>query len=671
MCGICGLLQLDGVVGRGEKQDPTSPQLAAQAMTIRQMNVVQKHRGPDDEGYLYEEGVSLGFCRLAIIDLTSAGHQPMTNEDESIWLIFNGEIYNFHELVPVLEQHGHCFRSRSDSEVIIHAYEQWGIDCLQRFNGMFAFAIWDKQKQRILLARDRLGVKPLYYWSDGKQFAFSSELKSLLRVPQIPRHLNLQALQSFLVYEYIPAPESIFVGIQKMPAGHFLDIPLDGSAHGLSTADWQSQQYWDVHFQRPTTENRSLDDYVDELRALLQAAVARRLISDVPLGVFLSGGLDSSSVVAMMTRVSNARPKTFSIGFEEKTFNELDYAEAVARHFDTEHHVEILKPDANQLMQTIADLLDEPFADASVLPSYLVSSMARQQVTVALGGDGGDELFAGYDRYSAHKISSLTIDRLPSHIRQQLHNLASYLPPTVKKKGMLNIIRRFLNGATLSPEMQHLRWQIFCQDEDFTRLLTPSTHAQMTKGDPYQSIQSLFATSQSPHPLDQQQYADIKHYLPDDILFKVDSTSMAVSLEVRSPFLDYTLVEFAACLPASLRLRGFSGKYLLKLAMRDMLPWQILHRPKIGFNIPYKNWLRTQLRELLVDMLSPTRLQQQGIFSPQYVQSLIHAHIKGSQDHAHTLWQLLMFQLWAERYLQTLPMPEHLSPIHTHAIQTH
>ena len=641
MCGICGLLH----IGAGQ-----APALALETI-VRQMSAVQKHRGPDDEGYLCVAGVGFGFRRLAIIDLTYAGHQPMTNEDGSIWLVFNGEIYNFQALIPVLEQYGHHFRSRSDSEVIIHAYEQWGLDCLQRFNGMFAFAIWDKRKQRVLLARDRLGVKPLYYWSDGTHFAFSSELKALLMVPQVPRQLNMQALQSFLVYEYIATPASIFVGIQKMPAGHFLDIALDGSAQGHTTTDWHPQQYWDMHFQHTPAENRSVADYADELRTLLQAAVARRLISDVPLGVFLSGGLDSSSIVAMMSRVSNTRIKTFTIGFEEKTFNELGYAQLVAHHFDTEHHVELLKPDANHLIQTIADVLDEPFADASALPSYLVSSMARQEVTVVLGGDGGDELFAGYDRYIAHKIASATTDLLPSHIRQRLCTLAAHLPPTPKKKGWLNIIRRFMQGALLVPEIQHLRWQTFCQHEDFAHLLTPATGTQMMWSNSYQSIQALFAASQSLEPLDQQQYVDIKHYLPDDILFKVDRMSMAVALEARNPFLDYTLVEFAARLPTSLRLHDFSGKYLLKLAMRDMLPHQILHRPKIGFNIPYKNWLRTQLRELLLDMLSPARLQRQGFFSPTYVQSLIHSHMEGSQDHAHTLWQLLMFQLWAERYL--------------------
>jgi asparagine synthase (glutamine-hydrolysing) len=640
MCGICGLVNLDG------------ENIVAESM-VRRMTVAQRHRGPDDDGYLCEPGIGLGFCRLAILDLTPAGHQPMSNEDGMVWLIFNGEIYNFQELVPVLEAAGHRFRSRSDSEVIIHAYEQWGTECLQHFNGMFTFAIWDKRNRSVFIARDRLGVKPLYYWSNGTHFAFSSELKALLTLPGVPRCLNLHALRSYLEYEYVPVPESIFYGIQKLPAGHYLQFRLDGSSQGHLTADWHPRQYWDVRFQNLETSPRPVDDYAQELRALLKAAVARRLISDVPLGVFLSGGIDSSSIVALMTEVSTERPKTFSIGFEEKTFNELEYAEVVARHFDTEHHVEMLRPDANDLIQTIASILDEPFADASALPTYLVSRMARQQVTVALAGDAGDELFAGYDWYRAQKLASVSIDHLPRGLRQQLNTFASRIPPTSKKKGLRNIGRRFLDAAVLPPEMQHARWQTFWQGNELAQLLMiPENGNSSTTG---QQFLELFAASGSRHALDQQQYADIKCYLADDILFKVDRMSMAVSLEARGPFLDYTLVEFAARLPASLRLRGLSGKYLLKRAMRDVLPQQILHRPKLGFNMPYKNWLRHELRGLLLDALSPAHLREQGLFQPQYVQILIREHLEGIRDHAHKLWQLLIFQLWAERYLSGTP----------------
>lgn len=654
MCGICGFLNIDGDMN------------IVNEVILRQMTGAQRHRGPDDQGYLCEPGIGLGFCRLAILDLTPAGHQPMSNEDGSVWLIFNGEIYNFQELVPVLEQAGHRFRSRSDSEVIIHAYEQWGTQCLQRFNGMFAFAIWDSRKRSVFIARDRLGVKPLYYWSNGINFAFSSELKALLSLPWVSQRLNLHALQSFLVYEYVPSPESIFTDIQKLPAGHYLEIRLDSSAWGHLTADWRPRQYWDVRFGidagEAETKQHSIADYTHELRTLLRAAVARRLISDVPLGVFLSGGLDSSSVVAMMSEISTERPKTFSIGFEEKTFSELEYAEIVARHFDTEHHVEILKPDAHDLILTVAEMLDEPFADASALPTYLVSRMARQHVTVALAGDGGDELFAGYDWYRAQKLASATTDILPAGMRQQLGAFASRIPPTAKKKGLQNITRRFLDGAVLPPEFQHTRWQSFWRGSDLAQLLAIAEEDRERRYPIYRGtsinrarefdprLLALFTASGSNLGLDQQQYADIKRYLPDDILFKVDRMSMAVSLETRGPFLDYTLVEFAARLPASLRLHGHSGKYLLKRAMQDILPAQILHRPKLGFNMPYKNWLRRELRELLLDALSPAHLRQQGLFQPRYVQTLIHEHLEGMRDHAHKLWQLLIFQLWAERF---------------------
>lgn len=637
MCGICGILSLDGIEVPSE-------------FALRSMVGQQRHRGPDDEGYFCAAGVGLGFCRLAIIDLTPSGHQPMTNEDGTIWLIFNGEIYNFQELVPILEQAGHQFRSRSDSEVILHAYEQWGSNCVQHFNGMFAFAIWDSRKRRVFMARDRIGVKPLYYWSDGKHVAFASELKALLAYPAVPRSLNMHALQSYLMHEYISAPESIFCDIQKLPAAHFLEIALDGSTRGNTTTDWQPQKYWDVSFQSSTIGKSTTEDYVQELDDLLKAAVARRLMSDVPLGVFLSGGTDSSSVVAMMAETSPQQLKTFSIGFAEKTFNELGYARTVARHFDTEHHEEILRPNAYDLIQTIANTLDEPFADASVLPTYLVSHMARKHVTVVLAGDGGDELFAGYDTYRAQHFASQTVDRLPHWMRQRLGQLSAYIPPTAKKKGLLNSTRRFLSGASLPPAMQHTRWQRFWQEDELAQLLHLPAEQRLPLLDP--QLLALFANSGSSQLLDQQQYADIKRYLADDILFKVDRMSMANSLEARGPFLDYTLVEFAARLPTSLRMRNLGSKYLLRRTVKNKLPYETLHRPKLGFNIPYKLWLRHELRDLMQDALSSKRLKEQGIFAPEYVQKLVNQHLAGTHDHAHKLWQLLMFQLWSERFLQ-------------------
>ncbi len=644
MCGINGVLSLDGVGPVAES-------------VLRQMTAAQRHRGPDDEGYLSEPGVGLGFCRLAIIDLSSAGNQPMPNEDETIWLVFNGEIYNFRELIPELEQAGHRFRSRSDGEVIVHAYEEWGIDCLQRFNGMFAFAIWDRKRRRVILARDRLGVKPLYYWSDGREFAFASELKSLLRFPAVQRRLDVDALHAYFVFEYIPSPATIFESVRKLPAGHWLEIRVDGTAQGLTTTGWKPQQYWEVQFRPDWSRPRSVDDYADELRTLLRAAVKRRLISDVPLGAFLSGGIDSSSIVALMAEVSPTPPKTFSIGFREASFSELRFAKLVSDRFHTDHQVEILRPDAQALIQTVADFLDEPFADASALPTYLVSQAARHHVTVALAGDGGDELFAGYEWYRAQRLAAATFDHLPGGVQDPLESLAGRLAPTDRKKGVRDLARAFLLGASRPAEWQHVRWQTFWRNGDLARMFVDGSPGPDASEE---QLVQLFGQAGSSHALDQQQYADIKRYLPDDILFKVDRMSMAVSLETRGPFLDYTLVEFAARLPESLRLRGLSTKYILKRAMSGILPDEILHRAKLGFNIPYKNWLRRELRPLLEEVLSPEAIKAQGLFQPRFVSRLMDQYFAGKQDHHHQLWQLLMFQLWAARYLRPERMPKAL-----------
>ncbi len=645
MCGICGVLHLGG--------EQTAESLP------RAMVAAQRHRGPDDEGYLCVPGASLGFCRLAILDLTPMGRQPMANEDGTVWLIFNGEIYNFRELVPLLERRGHMFRSHSDSEVILHAYEEWGTDCVRRLNGMFAFAICDRRRRRVFLARDRLGVKPLYYWSDGTRFAFGSELRSLLALPFVPHRLSQHALRSYLACEYVPAPESIFAGIRKLSAGHSLTIRLDGAHRGLRTDDWQPERYWELAFMEEGGPRRSVDEYAEELRELLTAAVARRLISDVPLGAFLSGGIDSSSVVALMAGLSADPVRTFSIGFEEQSFDESDYAQLVARHFATEHHMEALRPDVRELVRTVAASLDEPLADASALPTYLVSRSARRHVTVALSGDGGDELFAGYDWYRAARFAALAADWLPAEARHGLAGLAARIAPSPHKKDLRDISRRLLEGLGQPAALQHARWQVFWRADELARLLAepaaPPEGAAGAGGGFEREMVALLAASGSPRALDQQQYADIKRYLPDDILFKVDRMSMAVSLETRGPFLDYTLAEFAARLPPALRLRGFSTKYLLRRAMRDLLPEAVLHRPKLGFNIPYRNWLRGELKGLLLEALASDRLRAQGIFQPAVVQTLIHEHLEGVRDHAHKLWQLLMFQLWAQTALHPLP----------------
>jgi asparagine synthase (glutamine-hydrolysing) len=647
MCGICGLISLDG-------ERPISETL------VRQMTAVLTHRGPDDEGYLNEPGIGLGFRRLATLDLSPLGNQPMCNEDGSVWVDYNGVIYNFDELIPELKAAGHVFRSRCDTEVILHAYEQWGEACVERFNGMFVFVLWDRRTRTIFIARDRFGVNPLYYWSDGTYFAFSSEPKALLTLPFVPRQLNLPALQTYLLHEYVPAPESIFQGIRKFPSAHRMSFRLDGSALGRRSHDWQPQPFWDLRFQPQDPSPRPVEEYVEEFRELFRSALRYRLKSDVPVGVFLSGGLDSSSIVAMMKQVSPATPRTFSIGYEEKTFNELQYARMVARHFGTEHYEEIIRPDATDLINTVANFLDEPFADASALPTYLVSKLASQHVTVALSGDGGDEFFAGYDWYRADRLASLSIDHLPPHLRERLSSWAQHIPPSAKKKGLRNTTRRFLDVALLPSTLEHARWQTYWHQEDLEQLLSIDASQRLGPGEDLMIRQLLeyFAASGSPHRLDQQQYADAKLYLPDDILFKVDRMSMAVSLETRAPLLDYRVAEFAARLPRQLRLHGMTTKYLMRRAMENILPQAILHRPKLGFNLPYKNWLRTELRGLLQEALSESHLRQQGLFELRYVQTLMREHLSGERDHAHKLWQLLIFQLWDQRYLSGSRMPQ-------------
>ncbi|MBV9230977.1 MAG: asparagine synthase (glutamine-hydrolyzing), partial [Chloroflexi bacterium] len=401
MCGICGLISLDS-----ERDVPEG--------LVREMMETLKHRGPNDEGFHGEPGIGFGFRRLATVDLSPLGNQPMCNEDGTIWLLFNGVIYNYVDLMPELKQAGHVFRSRCDTEVVIHGYEEWGSACLERFNGTFSIVLWDRRKRTVFVARDRFGVNPLYYWSDGSYFAFSSEPKALLKLPFVPRELNLQALQTYLMHEYVPAPESIFTGIRKFPSAHRMEFQLDGSALGRKSHDWRPQQYWNLNYQTPETKTRSVGDYVAEYRDLFKSALQYRLNTDVPVGVFLSGGLDSSSIVAMLKEVSKETPKTFSIGYEEKTFNELRYARIVADHFKTDHYEEVVRPDVKDLIATVANFLDEPFADASALPTFLVSKLANKHVTVVLSGDGGDEFFAGYEWYRADKIASHSIDHLPA-----------------------------------------------------------------------------------------------------------------------------------------------------------------------------------------------------------------------------------------------------------------
>jgi asparagine synthase (glutamine-hydrolysing) len=609
---------------------------------LPRMTLALGHRGPDDEGYFVHEygdgvGVGLGFRRLAIIDLET-GNQPLTNESGSLRLVFNGEIYNFRELRRELEGRGHRFATNTDTEVLVHLYEDLGARSLERLNGMFAFALWDAERRELVLGRDRFGKKPLYYAALDRSLLFASELKALLEHPACPTRLDLDSLARYLALEYVPTPRSIFAGVNKLPGGCVLRW-RDGRA--------SVEPYWDLSFGADDAP-RSDEEYVDEFRARFREAVRRRLVSDVPLGAFLSGGVDSSSVVAMMVdALPPTAVKTFTIGFDEPSFDESEHARRVAAHFGTDHHEEVFTSRTLvDLLPTIVEFLDEPFADASVLPTYLLSHFTRQHVTVALGGDGSDELLAGYPTFPADRMAAAY--RVPRLLHDKfLAPVVDRLPVSTSNFSFDFKAKRFLRGATLPPEVRHPTW---------LGSFTPEEQGALLGGDPrdpYEEQRRAFAAAPTNHRVERLVYLYAKTYLQDDILVKVDRASMACSLEVRAPFLDVELVEFLGGVPPRLKLRGWSTKRLLKRAMAGMLPTGIAARRKKGFGIPIAGWFKHELREALQDELAESRLREQGIFEPGEVQRLLAEHLAGRRDHRKPLWTLFVFQLWHRRWGRT------------------
>jgi asparagine synthase (glutamine-hydrolysing) len=628
MCGIAGILEASGPVDRD---------------ALRRMTNSLRHRGPDDESYYFSEAheghisVGFGFRRLSIIDL-SGGRQPMSNEDGTLWLVCNGEIYNYQGLRQGLEQRGHHFRTNCDIEVLLHLYEETGPECVNQANGMFAVAIWDTRRQTLFLARDRLGKKPLYYRETPTQFLFGSEVKALLQHPACPRELDQRSLSKYLAYEYVPSPHCIFKGIHKLPAGH--------------TLTWQGgqsrlRQYWDLKFS-DGPDRRSEDEIAEELRERLKEAVRLRLISDVPLGVFLSGGIDSSTLVALMAELRPAAQiKTFAIGFEESSFDESRYARRVAEFYGTEHHEEILQGRALlDMLPEVAGFLDEPFADASVIPTHLLSRFTRRHVTVALGGDGGDELFAGYPTFPAQRLARFYCMPRVLHERM-VRPLAELLPVSHKNFSVDFKVKRFLRGMRWRPELRDQVWIGSFTPEEQRGLLTDPELA-----DGYEDIlRAEKSCSSTAITMERLIYLYCKFYLQDDILVKTDRASMACALEARAPFLDYTFVEFANTIPFGLKLKGLKTKYILRRAMADKLPPDILARGKKGFGIPIAKWFRNELRGLLLDTLSERRIKQQGIFNCQTVARLVTEHLQGVKDNRKQLWTLVMFQMWFENYM--------------------
>jgi len=628
MCGIAGFVA-DSSQGGVAPQSP--PRLEAEFSLVHRMCEVIRHRGPDDEGIHVEPGVGLGMRRLSIIDL-AGGRQPMHNETRTIWIVFNGEIYNYRELRRELEASGHHFYTASDTESIIHAYEEWGEDVFRRLRGMFGLAIWDARQRTLLLARDRSGIKPLHYTERHHRLYFASEIKSLLAVGAVDSQLNLEALDHYLAFLYTPRDRSIFENVKKLPPGHYLRW-RDGRA--------EVTQYWQIAADE--TFRGSEDEAAEQLGAVLAEAVRSHLVSDVPLGAFLSGGVDSSAVVSLMARASSQPVKTFSIGFDEPEFDELDHARVVAQHFATDHHEFVVRPDGLSILDRLIAHFDEPFADSSAIPTWYVSEIARQHVTVVLSGDGGDELFGGYDRYLPHpRVAQFDRLAIPG-LRRAAHLVWPRLPHGARGKN-------FLRHVAKDPDARYLDSVAFFQADERASLYSAefrdarSATAEQTLARHFERLSGL--------PLHGRMMRfDFETYLPEDVLTKVDRMSMAHSIESRVPLLDNEVIDFAATLPSDFKIRNGRRKHVFKEALRPLLPANILERRKQGFGIPLGAWFRGGLTDLFADVLHSPRTEQRGYFEASFVRRLTDEHLAGKRDHTLRLWQLLVFELWQRQYV--------------------
>jgi len=629
MCGIAGYFQSGAVMSPSE-----SRQLA------ERMCHVITHRGPDDAGYYVEGDVAIGMRRLSIIDIAS-GQQPISNEDGTIWIVFNGEIYNFAELRADLIARGHRFKTNSDTETIVHLYEEDGERCVERLRGMFGFAIWDRRENKLFLARDRAGKKPLHYTMVGETLVFGSEIKSLLQFPGVERRANAEAVSDYLSFGYVPDPQTAFRGIHRLPPGHTLTF-----RNGRMT----TRRYWDFQYDQTEQPPREERFYVERLRELIAEAVRIRLVSEVPLGAFLSGGVDSSTVVAMMARAMDQPVKTFSIGFSEASFDELKYARLTAERYRTDHHEFIVTPDVCRLVEEIVWHHDEPFADASSIPTYVVSKMAREFVTVILSGDGGDELFAGYERYLVHQGRN-RFERIPRWFRRGVMlPLSRALPRAAYGK-------QFLRNISLPDGARFVDSLSYFGADAKRSLLGDAIKRELNGHDSSTAFERLFAEPRSADQIERLLYLDSKTYLPGDILTKVDRMSMAHSIEARVPLLDHELIEFVETIPSNLKLRGQTTKHILKQAMADLIPNEIIHRPKMGFGVPLRKWLNNELRELLYDTLTDRRARERGLLNPRAVLALLDEHARGRRDNSLHLWGLLNLELWHRSFIDRQPEP--------------
>lgn len=630
MCGIYGYVTSGGTVDAG---------------ILQAMGDCLKHRGPDDSGEVVRNvgrfSVGLGHKRLSIIDLSIGGRQPIANEDETIWITFNGEIYNFKELRDELKKNGHRFKSRTDSEVVVHLYEELGTACLNRLNGMFAFALWDERKKTLFLARDRMGKKPLHYCLQKNQLIFASEIKALLRHPAVDRRLSFKSLDKYLSYEYIPAPESIFSSVKKLEPGHYLLYRNDEAV---------SAQYWDIPLEDYPIADSTEAQYTEELRELLDQAVRRRLVADVPVGLFVSGGLDSGLVAALASR-AKGELECFSVGFDERSFDESRYAVEVAQSLGLKHHLRTFHDhDMLRMVEKLPEIIDEPLADPSIVPLYLLAEFASQNTKVVLSGDGGDEIFAGYQTFQAHKLVTY-YDVLPRFTKAALHAMVSRLPVSHGYLSPDFKLKQFLKGVGVSSEVRFFLWRGAFTNSDKVNLLHPDLRAELHGHNTYDDIYRYVKESGLTKELERILYLSMKLYLQDNNLVTVDRASMANGLEVRSPLLDKEVVEFVCRLPMEYKLNGFKTKYLLKKAAEGLLPRRIIYRQKKGFGIPLAKWLTGQLKGFMLDYLGQERIERQGIFNYPYVKQLIDEQLARKKDNRELLWTLLIFQAWYEKYI--------------------
>ncbi len=628
MCGIAGWINLEN--NRSQNSEAV----------LHRMCERMKHRGPDSEGLWTDETVALGMRRLSVIDLHT-GEQPVYSEDKSVVVMMNGELYNYREVRADLEKRGHKFVTSSDTEILPHLYEEYGEAMLDEINGMFAFALWDKRKQKLMIARDKFGEKPLYYGVFDGKLIFASEPKVLLANSAVKAEINLDSLRQYLSFDYIPAPNSIYKGISKLPAAHFLTV---------EKGEIKTRRYWNLTWEKKAT--KSLESSAEELRELLADAVRMRLVADVPLGILLSGGVDSSTVAAFATQFSSEKVKTFSIGFEEDSFDESKFARQVATHLQTEHYEEKLSVEkAADLISEIGTWLDEPMSDGSLIPTFLLSKFVRKHVTVALGGDGGDEIFAGYPMYFAHKVANF-YGKVPQFLRNGLiEPIVNNLPVSNKNLSFDYKAKRFVAASKYDLVTRHHSWFGSFSIDEQQKLLTKDVLSQ-TSNDIYKGAKDLLEICDAENDIEKMQFLDLNFYMAEDILTKVDRASMAVSLEVRAPFLDPRVAQFAASIPLEYKLKGNKGKYILKKAVEPLLPKNILHRPKKGFGIPIAEWLKGRLNPLMHELLDAKRLKNQGLFNEKFVQKLIKEHETNAASHHKQLWTLLVFQLWYDNFLK-------------------